>query len=51
MRFSPISGLGPNSAHRAVIAQRLFGTAGARTLLPHLDEIAHNVLPRGDSAH
>jgi hypothetical protein len=36
----------PNSAPRAVIAQRLFGTTGARALLPQLDEIARNVLPR-----
>jgi hypothetical protein len=45
------SGLEPNSADRVVIAQRLFGTAGARTLLPHLDEIARNVLPRDASAN
>jgi hypothetical protein len=40
------AGIEPNSAPRAVIAQRLFGPAGARVLLPQLDEIARNVRPR-----
>jgi hypothetical protein len=42
------AGIEPNSAPRAVIAQRLFGPAGARILLPQLDEIARNVRPTVD---
>jgi hypothetical protein len=40
------SSLESNSADRAAVAQRLFGTAATRTLLPQLDEIARNVRPR-----
>jgi hypothetical protein len=40
------AGIEPNTAPRAVIAQRLLGPAGARILLPQLDEIARNVRPR-----
>jgi glutathione S-transferase len=40
------SDLEANSAPRVVIAQRLLGPAGARVLLPQLDEIARNVRPR-----
>ena len=43
------AGIEPNSAPRAVIAQRLFGPAGARILLPQLDEIARSVRPRDDA--
>lgn len=34
------------SAARAAVAQRLFGPAATRTLLPQLDEIARSVRPR-----
>ena len=37
------STLESNSADRAAVAQRLFGPAATRTLLPQLDEIARNV--------
>ena len=40
------AGIEPNTAPRAVIAQRLFGPAAARILLPQLDEIARNARPR-----
>lgn len=39
------SGLEADSA-RVIVAQRLFGPAATRTLLPQLDEIARNVRPR-----
>ena len=45
------AGIEPNSAPRAVIAQRLFRPAGARILLPQLDEIARSVRPRDDAGN
>ena len=39
------SSLESNSADRAAVAQRLFGPAATRILLPQLDEMARNVRP------